>query len=84
MRVAPAAFVRTTLPLNLSDLAELDTGRYHSIWLPDHMVSFWPDVLWTHVPGVRTWFSRTCEARRDRFRRACLPMIPASLHLGLL
>ena len=34
MRVWPAAFVRTTLPLNLSGLAELDTGRYHSIWLP--------------------------------------------------
>jgi len=47
MRVSPAAFVRTTLPLNLSDLAELDTGRYHSIWMPDHMVSFWPDALWT-------------------------------------
>ena len=47
MNVSPAAFVRTTLPLNLSGLAELDTGRYHSIWLPDHMVSFWPDALWT-------------------------------------
>jgi phthiodiolone/phenolphthiodiolone dimycocerosates ketoreductase len=47
MRVSPAAFVRTTLPLNLSGLAELDTGRYHSIWLPDHSVSFWPDALWT-------------------------------------
>ena len=47
MNVSPAAFVRTTLPLNLSNLAELDTGRYHSIWLPDHMVSFWPDALWT-------------------------------------
>jgi phthiodiolone/phenolphthiodiolone dimycocerosates ketoreductase len=47
MNVSPAAFVRTTLPLNLSALAELDTGRYHSIWLPDHMVSFWPDALWT-------------------------------------
>jgi phthiodiolone/phenolphthiodiolone dimycocerosates ketoreductase len=47
MGVSPAAFVRTTLPLNLSGLAELDTGRYHSIWLPDHMVSFWPDALWT-------------------------------------
>ena len=47
MNVSPAAFVRTTLPMNLSNLAELDTGRYHSIWLPDHMVSFWPDALWT-------------------------------------
>ena len=25
----------------------LDSGRYHSIWLPDHMVSFWPDSIWT-------------------------------------
>src|SRR5207253_1410022 len=22
-------------------------GRYHSIWIPDHMVSFWPDAIWT-------------------------------------
>ena len=43
----PAAFLRTTLPLDLSRLKELDSGRYHSIWLPDHMVSFWPDALWT-------------------------------------
>jgi phthiodiolone/phenolphthiodiolone dimycocerosates ketoreductase len=42
-----AAFLRTTLPLDLSRLAELDAGRYHSIWLPDHMVSFWPDAIWT-------------------------------------
>ncbi|OBI19645.1 luciferase [Mycobacterium sp. E2462] len=47
MPVHPAAFLRTTLPLDLSGLAELDSGRYHSIWLPDHMVSFWPDALWT-------------------------------------
>lgn len=47
MPVQPAAFLRTTLPLDLSRLAELDSGRYHSIWLPDHMVSFWPDALWT-------------------------------------
>ncbi len=45
--VQPAAFLRTTLPLDLSVLAELDGGRYHSIWLPDHMVSFWPDSIWT-------------------------------------
>jgi phthiodiolone/phenolphthiodiolone dimycocerosates ketoreductase len=45
--VQPAAFLRTTLPLDLSHLAELDSGRYHSIWLPDHMVSFWPDSIWT-------------------------------------
>src|SRR6202012_2423319 len=43
----PAAFLRTTLTLDLSHLAELDSGRYHSIWLPDHMVSFWPDSIWT-------------------------------------
>src|SRR5580704_19449232 len=42
----PAAFLRTTLPLDLSHLAELDSGRYHSIWLSDHMVSFWPDSIW--------------------------------------
>ncbi|KKC01802.1 LLM class flavin-dependent oxidoreductase, partial [Mycobacterium nebraskense] len=47
MTVQPAAFLRTTLPLDLSRLEELDSGRYHSIWLPDHMVSFWPDSIWT-------------------------------------
>lgn len=47
MHVQPAAFFRTTLPLDLSRLAELDSGRYHSVWLPDHMVSFWPDSIWT-------------------------------------
>jgi len=47
MKVQPAAFLRTTLPLDLSNLAVLDSGRYHSIWLPDHMVSFWPDSIWT-------------------------------------
>jgi len=47
MDVKPAAFLRTTLPLDLSCLADLDSGRYHSVWLPDHMVSFWPDSLWT-------------------------------------
>ena len=47
MTVQPAAFLRTTLPLDLSVLAGLDGGRYHSIWLPDHMVSFWPDSIWT-------------------------------------
>jgi phthiodiolone/phenolphthiodiolone dimycocerosates ketoreductase len=43
----PAAFLRTTLPLDLSQLGDLDSGRYHSVWLPDHMVSFWPDSIWT-------------------------------------
>lgn len=47
MLAQPAAFLRTTLPLDLSILGELDGGRYHSIWLPDHMVSFWPDAIWT-------------------------------------
>ncbi len=47
MKVQPAAFLRTTLPLDLSVLPTLDSGRYHSIWLPDHMVSFWPDSIWT-------------------------------------
>lgn len=47
MKVQPAAFLRTTLPLGLSQLEQMDSGRYHSIWLPDHMVSFWPDSIWT-------------------------------------
>lgn len=47
MRVQPAAYLRTTLPLDLSVLDTLDSGRYHSIWMPDHMVSFWPDSIWT-------------------------------------
>ncbi|MGE2835187.1 LLM class flavin-dependent oxidoreductase [Mycobacterium sp. SMC-4] len=47
MKVQPAAFLRTTLPLDLTQLQSLDSGRYHSIWLPDHMVSFWPDSIWT-------------------------------------
>jgi phthiodiolone/phenolphthiodiolone dimycocerosates ketoreductase len=45
--VQPAAFFRTTLPMDLSVLSSLDSGRYHSIWLPDHMVSFWPESIWT-------------------------------------
>jgi len=47
VKVQPAAFLRTTLPLDLAVLERLDSGRYHSIWLPDHMVSFWPDSIWT-------------------------------------
>src|ERR1700730_11181928 len=47
MKMQPAAFFRTTLPMDLSALGVLDSGRYHSIWLPDHMVSFWPDAIWT-------------------------------------
>jgi phthiodiolone/phenolphthiodiolone dimycocerosates ketoreductase len=48
--VAPlelAAFLRTTLPLDLGRLPDLDGGRYSSVWLPDHLVSFWPDAIWT-------------------------------------
>lgn len=47
MKVQPAAFLRTTLPLGLDMLDQYDSGRYHSIWLPDHMVSFWPNSIWT-------------------------------------
>jgi phthiodiolone/phenolphthiodiolone dimycocerosates ketoreductase len=47
MKTQPAAFFRSTLPLDMSRLGELDSGRYHSIWIPDHMVSFWPDSIWT-------------------------------------
>jgi phthiodiolone/phenolphthiodiolone dimycocerosates ketoreductase len=47
MMLKPAAFLRTTLPLDLSQLGAWDSGRYHSVWLPDHMVSFWPDSIWT-------------------------------------
>lgn len=47
MKVQPAAFLRTTLPLGIDRIEEYDSGRYHSIWLPDHMVSFWPDSIWT-------------------------------------
>jgi phthiodiolone/phenolphthiodiolone dimycocerosates ketoreductase len=47
MTLQPGTFFRTTLPMDLSRVAELDTGRYHSMWLPDHMVSFWPDAIWT-------------------------------------
>ncbi len=46
-RVQPAAFLRSTLPLDLSVLPALDSGRYHSVWIPDHMVSFWPEAIWT-------------------------------------
>ena len=45
--VQPAAFLRTTLPLGIDALEQYDSGRFHSIWLPDHMVSFWPDSIWT-------------------------------------
>jgi phthiodiolone/phenolphthiodiolone dimycocerosates ketoreductase len=41
------AFLRTTLPLGLDALSGYDNDRYHSVWLPDHFVSFWPDSIWT-------------------------------------
>ena len=47
VQVQLAAFLRTTLPLNLAALEQYDNDRYHSVWLPDHMVSFWPDSIWT-------------------------------------
>lgn len=47
MQVQPAAFLRTTLALGLNQLDVLDSDRYHSIWLPDHMMSFRPDAIWT-------------------------------------
>ncbi len=47
MAVQLGAFLRTTLPLGLDSLADYDSGRYHSMWLPDHFVSFWPDSIWT-------------------------------------
>jgi phthiodiolone/phenolphthiodiolone dimycocerosates ketoreductase len=47
VKVQLGAFLRTTLPLDLSTLEQYDNDRYHSIWLPDHMVSFWPDSIWT-------------------------------------
>lgn len=47
MKVQPASFLRTTLPLPMDQIDVLDDPRYHSMWLPDHMVSFWPDSIWT-------------------------------------
>ncbi len=47
MTAQPAAFLRSTLPLGIDQVGEFDSGRYHSIWIPDHYVSFWPDSIWT-------------------------------------
>lgn len=47
MTFKPAGYIRTTLPVDFSVLDDLDSGRYHSIWLADHLVSLWPDSIWT-------------------------------------
>ncbi len=47
MPFKPAGYIRTTLPVDLSVLADLDSGRFHSIWMADHLVSLWPDSIWT-------------------------------------
>jgi phthiodiolone/phenolphthiodiolone dimycocerosates ketoreductase len=47
MTIKLGAGFRTTAPFDLSAAAALDSGRYHSIWLPDHLVSLWPDAIWT-------------------------------------
>jgi phthiodiolone/phenolphthiodiolone dimycocerosates ketoreductase len=47
MSIELAGFLRTTLPLDLSRLSDFDSGRYGSVWMPDHLVSFWPDAIWT-------------------------------------
>lgn len=47
MRFQPAAFMPTTLPLNFEHLGDLDSGRYHSLWFPDHLMNQLPDSLWS-------------------------------------
>jgi phthiodiolone/phenolphthiodiolone dimycocerosates ketoreductase len=47
MPIELAGFLRTTLPLDLERVADLDSGRYGSVWMPDHLVGFWPDAIWT-------------------------------------
>lgn len=47
MTIALGTGFRTTLPIDMSVLPDMDTGRYHSAWLPDHLVSLWPDAIWT-------------------------------------
>lgn len=39
MHVQPAAFFRTTSPLALSQLSDMDSERFHSSWWPDHLSS---------------------------------------------
>ncbi len=47
MTFKPAGYIRTTLPVDFSVLDDLDSGRFHSIWMADHLVSLWPDSIWT-------------------------------------
>jgi phthiodiolone/phenolphthiodiolone dimycocerosates ketoreductase len=47
MTIQPAVLIDTVLPLDLSQLSLWDDGRHHSVWLTDHLVSFWPDSIWT-------------------------------------
>jgi phthiodiolone/phenolphthiodiolone dimycocerosates ketoreductase len=47
MKAQLAAFLLPALPLDLSVLPSIDSGQYHSVFLPDHLVSFWPDSIWT-------------------------------------
>lgn len=46
MSIELAGFLRTTLPLDLSVAPDLDSGRYACVWMPDHLMSFWPDAIW--------------------------------------
>jgi phthiodiolone/phenolphthiodiolone dimycocerosates ketoreductase len=47
MTLRLAAFLLPGLPLDLSVLPAIDNDRTHSVFLPDHLVSFWPDSIWT-------------------------------------
>src|SRR6516225_5226498 len=46
MKFQLAGYLRTTLPLDLASLATQDAEGRHSVWMPDHMVSFWPESIW--------------------------------------
>ena len=47
MPIKLAGFLRTTLPLALDTLSDCDNEDYYAVWLPDHLVSLWPDAIWT-------------------------------------
>jgi len=47
MPIKLAGFLRTTLPLGMETLKDCDNDDYYAVWLPDHLVSFWPDSIWT-------------------------------------